>query len=112
MCRLAALYLTGGYYFTVDFELRNLTLPADNVSLLLARDGDHLSLSFMASEPKSRVMSLALDKMVGYYKKEPNYSEDPLSDAIRYLQSTALYELVTLKILVEDVFTQFSRDFD
>jgi hypothetical protein len=52
MCRLATLYLTGGYYFTVDFELKS-DLPADNVSLLLARDGDHLSLSFMASEPKA-----------------------------------------------------------
>jgi hypothetical protein len=97
MCRLAALYITGGYYFAVDFELRNLTLPPDNVSLLLARDGEDLSYSFMASEPKSSVMSLALDKVVGYYKDGPNNSEDPLTGAIRSLQSTAPYELVTLQ---------------
>jgi hypothetical protein len=96
MCRLAALYLTGGYYFAVDFELRNLTLPPDNVSLLLARDGEDLSKSFMASEPKSSVMNLALDKMVGYYKNEPNHSEDPLTDAILYLGSTLQYEVVLL----------------
>jgi hypothetical protein len=81
----------------VDFELRNLTLPPDNVSLLLARDGEDLSYSFMASEPKSSVMSLALDKVVGYYKDGPNNSEDPLTGAIRSLQSTAPYELVTLQ---------------
>jgi hypothetical protein len=96
MCRLAALYLTGGYYFAVDFELRNLTLPPDNVSLLLAHEGADLSKSFMASAPKSSVMSLALDKMLGYYKDEPSNSGDPLTGAIRSLQSTDPYEFVTL----------------
>jgi hypothetical protein len=97
MCRLAALYITGGYYFAVDFELRNLTLPPDNVSLLLARDGDNVSKSFMGIEPKSSVMSLALDKMVGYYKNGPDDSEDPLTGALRSLESTAPFEFVTLQ---------------
>jgi hypothetical protein len=96
MCRLAALYLTGGYYFAVDFELRNLTLPPDNVSLRLASDGNDVSKSFMASEPKNSIVSLALDKILGYYKNEP-ISGDPLTGAILSLQSTEPHEFVTLK---------------
>jgi hypothetical protein len=32
MCRLATLYLTGGYYFTVDFELKSDLASRQRVS--------------------------------------------------------------------------------
>jgi hypothetical protein len=97
MCRLAALYLTGGYYFSVDFELRNLILPSNNVSLLLARDDDYVSKKFIASEPKSSVMSFALASILAFYKNEPHNLEDPVTAAITHLQSTVPYEVVLLK---------------
>jgi hypothetical protein len=83
ICRVAALFLTGGYYFAVDFELRDLTLPADNVSLFLARTGGRLSKQFMAIEPRSIIMSLALDNMLGYYKGEASHSKDPVTEAVK-----------------------------
>jgi mannosyltransferase OCH1-like enzyme len=69
MCRVAALYLSGGYCFDVDLEVGPAYTPADDVSLVVARDGDHLSNKFLASEAKSSVMLTILDKMADLYKR-------------------------------------------
>jgi hypothetical protein len=94
------------------FRMRNLTCQPTTCPQLW-RDGDHLSLSFMASEPKAESWASALDKMVDITKKRAELLEDLLSDAIRYLQSTATIWTCYLKrYWWEDVFTQFKGIFD
>jgi hypothetical protein len=65
MCRVAALYRSGGYYFDVDFQLKTHIKPADNTTLVVARlEEGGLSKRFMACEPQSIAMKRTLDKMV------------------------------------------------
>jgi hypothetical protein len=110
LCRVAALYLTGGYYFAVDFELGNLTLPDDNVSLFLARTGGDLSKKFIASEQRSSVMSLALDNMLGYYKGEARHFNDPLTEAIRSMETKVQFKVVFLEDIGEEMSTANNLD--
>lgn len=72
MCRFAALYLSGGYYFDVEVEASTPYKPADHVSLVVAREGDDLSDSFLACEPKSNVIKMVLDNMLHFYKLNQN----------------------------------------
>jgi hypothetical protein len=43
MCRVAALYLSGGYQVDIDLEIISIPNPADSVGLVIAREGDVVS---------------------------------------------------------------------
>jgi mannosyltransferase OCH1-like enzyme len=111
MCRAAALYVAGGYYFDVDFQLKNMTLAADDTSLLLARDGDDFSRKFIAVEPRSSIMMLTLDNILDIYKKEPGQATlDPLNQALLSLKSTVKAEVVSLKDVEEEKYLPWILD--
>jgi hypothetical protein len=71
ICRVAALYLTGGYYFDVSAEIVSPWLPDLNVTFVAAADlgkAQYLQ-SFLASERKGRVLEEALDIMLLFYEQ-------------------------------------------
>jgi hypothetical protein len=71
ICRVAALYLTGGYYFDVDMEAVNPWTPGNNVTFATALQPDKTRYfqSFLASERRGRgILEAALDKMLLFYK--------------------------------------------
>jgi mannosyltransferase OCH1-like enzyme len=69
ICRVAALYLTGGYYFDIDMEAVNPWIPSRNVTIATAVDFDRRRFfqSFLASEQKGRVIEESLDEMLLFY---------------------------------------------
>jgi hypothetical protein len=71
ICRVAALYLKGGYYFDVDMEAVQAFFPDRNVSFVTAYDEStrRFFQSFLASEPRNRILKEALDVMLDYYRK-------------------------------------------
>lgn len=52
MCRMAAMYLSGGYTLDVNLEVGPAYRPTNDVSLVGASDRGNLSSRFVASEPK------------------------------------------------------------
>jgi mannosyltransferase OCH1-like enzyme len=70
ICRVAALYLTGGYYFDVDMEAVNPWIPGNNVTFATALQPDKTRYfqSFLASEKRGRILKVALDEMLLFYK--------------------------------------------
>jgi mannosyltransferase OCH1-like enzyme len=70
MCRVAALYLSGGYQIDVDLEVRSPPVPLDDVGLLMAHEGGIISKRFIASEPKCGFIETALNKMVDLSKQK------------------------------------------
>jgi hypothetical protein len=82
MCRVAALYLSGGYQVDIDLEVRSIPNPVDSAGLVIAREGDVVSKRFIASEPESVTMKKALDIMVELSKQKQTR---PLS-AVTYLR--------------------------
>ena len=106
ICRFAALYLSGGYYFDVNLEIGSLYEPHDDVSVAAPRDGDFFSNLFLASEQKGSVVNAALDKMVAFYKRNdtlPDFSlgSETLSEAILELDATVKVDLFPLKEIVK-----------
>jgi hypothetical protein len=71
ICRVAALYLTGGYYFDIDMEVVNTWIPNRNVAFATVEepDGTDFFQSFLASEKEGRLMGEALDQMLIFYEK-------------------------------------------
>jgi hypothetical protein len=63
MCRVAALYLAGGYQIAVDLVVKTPPPQPDDAGLVIAREGGVVSKRFIASEPKSGIMKATLDKM-------------------------------------------------
>jgi hypothetical protein len=70
MCRVAALYLSGGYQIDIDLEVRSIPNTSDNTGLLIAREGDVVSKRFIAAEPECGTMKTALDNMVKLSKQK------------------------------------------
>jgi hypothetical protein len=70
ICRVAALYLTGGYYFDVDMEALHPWVPECNVTFATALQPDNTRYfqSFLASERKGRILEEALDEMLLFYE--------------------------------------------
>jgi hypothetical protein len=106
ICRFAALYLSGGYYFDVNLEIGSLYEPHDDVSVAVPRDGDIFSNLFLASEQKGSVMNMALDKMVAFYKRNetrPDFMLGPetLAEAIRELNATVQVDIFPQKEIVK-----------
>jgi mannosyltransferase OCH1-like enzyme len=71
ICRVAALYLTGGYYFDIDMEVVNTWIPNPNVAFATVEEPDQTSFfqSFLASEKEGRLMGEALDQMLIFYER-------------------------------------------
>jgi hypothetical protein len=67
MCRIAALYLTGGYYFDVDMEVVEAFRPSRDTTFVTVEAGQTFFQSFLASDPKNRILGQALDEMLVYY---------------------------------------------
>jgi hypothetical protein len=72
ICRVAALYLTGGYYFDVDMEAVNPWILGRNVTFATVDDVRKMGFfqSFLASEMKGRVIGEALDEMLLFYESQ------------------------------------------
>jgi hypothetical protein len=70
ICRVAALYLTGGYYFDVDMEAVNPWIPSHNVTFATADDviKNGFFQSFLASEKEGRIMGETLDELLIFYQ--------------------------------------------
>jgi len=69
ICRVAALALSGGYYFDVDMEVVQPYEADDDVGFVTALDGSRLRYfqSFLAAKPNSPILVAALDVMLAYY---------------------------------------------
>jgi mannosyltransferase OCH1-like enzyme len=110
ICRVAVMYLSGGYYFDVDLEVGSPYSPADDVSLVLARDGDDLSRQFMASEPRSSALKMALDRILASYKRNqtrPDFElgSEALAESIDALGSSLRSEIVPFKVIGGEIST-------
>ena len=70
ICRVAALYLTGGYYFDVDMETVNPWIPDRNVSFATAIEETKIMYfqSFMATTRHSPILKRALHEMLLFYE--------------------------------------------
>jgi hypothetical protein len=75
ICRIAALYLTGGYYFDVDMEVVQVFRPSRDTTFVTVEapstaDDPKFFQSFLASDPKNRILGQALEEMLVYYRKQ------------------------------------------
>jgi hypothetical protein len=72
ICREAALYLTGGYYFDIDMEVVNTWIPNPNVSFATVDEPNQSDFfqSFLASEKEGRLMGEALDQILIFYENK------------------------------------------
>ena len=99
-CSVAAMYLSGGFYFDVNLEVSSAYTPVDDVGLVVARDGDNLSSQFMACEPRSSVMEMTLKRMLDSYQLNQTHPEfelgSLLEDSITALKATVRSEIVSL----------------
>ncbi len=70
LCRVAALYLHGGYYFDVDMEVvQPLNLP-DSISFSTSKSGsssNNFFNSFMASTARHAILNATLESFYQYY---------------------------------------------
>jgi hypothetical protein len=103
ICSVAAMYRSGGFFFDVDLEVGAPYAPIDDVSLVVARDGDSLSSQFMACEPRSSVMEMTLEKMLFSYKRNQTHPDfelgSSLEESIATLKATVRHEIVPLKVI-------------
>jgi hypothetical protein len=109
VCSVAAMYLSGGFYFDVDLEVGSAYAPVDDVGLVVARDGDSLSSQFMACEPQSSVMEMTLERMLDCYKRNqthPDFELGPLlEESITALKATVRSEIVSLGDIGRNILT-------
>jgi hypothetical protein len=104
ICRVAALYLTGGYYFDVDMETVNPWIPNSTVAFATVTDPRKARYfqSFVASEQKGRILGEALEEMLVFYKtRRPRVKAllgpDTLKWAVETLQPSERGEMVILE---------------
>lgn len=71
VCRVAALYLHGGYYFDIDMQVHTPFIATNNITFATAFDypGVHFFQSFMASTPKNPILKEALEALLEYYEQ-------------------------------------------
>ena len=75
LCRTAALYLHGGYYFDVDMDVvQPLDLP-DNVSFATSMSASYPIFfnSFIATSPRSDIMNASVASFYQYYINETGF---------------------------------------
>jgi hypothetical protein len=77
MCRVAALQLTGGYYFDVDMETINPWIPKSSVAFATVYQPVERGYfqSFLASEKGGRLMKEALDEMLIFYETKKSRND-------------------------------------
>jgi mannosyltransferase OCH1-like enzyme len=71
ICRVAALYLKGGFYFDVDMEVVQAFLPDSNATFVTVYNPKRMAFfqSFLATEPGNRILREAFDVMLDYYRQ-------------------------------------------
>lgn len=71
ICRIAALYLYGGYFFDSDVEVRvpYVPHPQATFSTAIEASGSGFFQAFLAATPHHPVMQVTLENMVAYYDK-------------------------------------------
>jgi hypothetical protein len=104
ICRVAALYLTGGYYFDVDMEAVNPWIPSRNITFATAVEPAKTRYfqSFLASEKKGRVIEEALNELLLFYedmksRKDILLGPDTLKWAFDSLPPSELGDTVVLE---------------
>jgi hypothetical protein len=104
ICHIAALYLTGGYYFDVSTETASPWVPARNVTFAAAADPGKTRYlqSFLASDPKGRIVEKALDAILLFYEQQKSrrfefLGPDSLKWAIESIPQSDLGEMVVLE---------------
>jgi hypothetical protein len=108
ICRVAALYLTGGYYFDIDMEAVNPWIPSRNVTFATAVDPSKSRYfqSFLASEKKGRVIDEALNEILLFYENQKLRTKSFMGpDTLKWaFDSIPPSELGETVILEEDTF--------
>jgi hypothetical protein len=105
MCRVAALYRSGGYFFDVGFELKSNINPADDTTLIVARlEEGGLSKRFMACEPQSIAMKRTLDKMLEISQKDqtrPDFDlgNEAFMEVLGTMDSSVRAEVIPLDMI-------------
>jgi hypothetical protein len=104
ICRVAALYLTGGYYFDVSTEIVSAWLPDHGVTFAAAADPDKTRYlqSFLASDPKGRIVAKALDVILLFYEQRKSrrvglLGPDTLKSAIESIPQSDRGKMVVLE---------------
>lgn len=70
ICRIAALYLKGGYYFDVDIRVLEPVPIASNVTFSTAVSGSGLFFqAWLAASPRHPVLSQAFEEMMAHYEE-------------------------------------------
>lgn len=78
ICRVAALYIHGGYYFDLDMQVHTpyIAPPSEVESPVFVTsydaEGTHFFQSFMASTPNNPILKEALNAMLEYYEGRNN----------------------------------------
>jgi len=70
ICRVAALYLSGGYYFDVDVKVVKPFITAPSTTFSTVRQDntpDEFFQAFMASTPRHPILKKAIELMLSYY---------------------------------------------
>ena len=74
LCRTAALYLHGGYYFDVDIQVLQPVILADHVSFAtVMTDARIFFNAFIASTPHHDILWATLQSFVQYYVNQTGY---------------------------------------
>ena len=110
ICRVAALYEMGGYYFDVDLEVVSPFVATPNVSFATCREAHHPGLepkffqAFLAATRGHPVLAEALRTMLKYYKGDYHMQDNKyalmgtstLADAFFGLPASAIGSFVLL----------------
>ena len=74
LCRTAALYLFGGYYFDIDIQVLQPVVLADHVSFATVMTDSRIFFNaFIASTPKHDILQATLQSFVQYYINHTGY---------------------------------------
>jgi len=94
ICRVAALYLKGGYYFDADMKaIRALGIESDvGFASVLLPEGQGFFQSFLASEPRSLILKEALHIMLDYYEGQLQLRTDIRNTSIPVSELIDIYE--------------------
>ena len=113
MCRAAALYLQGGYYFDIDMEALEAVQLDPNITFasVIMQDGKFFQ-SFMASEPKSPILKHSLRLMREFCDESIQLDNDFISDKGKSLKEIVAIHEHKLQTNVSDYCSQFVNFLD
>jgi hypothetical protein len=89
ICRAAALYVTGGYYFDIDMKVIQALILPNNVTFATSygHRRDNFFQSFTAARQHSPILKEALDLMLLYYNDQLQV-QTQMQDTNRTLEDT------------------------